>query len=172
MVSWSIRQPPKSSVSLVYLVKLDSFLTHVAKLDVKNGSLMVMSSLKGRVCFICHFVYGSQAKGCFIEYKCTRTYFNGNVTVVRRPVDANTSRECVPRIYTSNYNVTFYDVEHSNNIYMDAYAVKQINQSVIGLSPTSIISSLPSSTNVISSSRLPTTLCTDCDNSKLVLILS
>ena len=162
---------PKEFSKFFYLVKLDSFLTLVATFDVKNGSLMVMSSLTGRVCFICHFVYGSQAKGCFIEYKCTRTDFNGDVTIARTSVNTSIASKCVTGIYTSNYNVTFYDVEHSNNIYKDAYAVKQTNQPVIGLylTPTSILSSVPSSTDVISMSPSPTTLC--CDNSKLLLIL-
>ena len=70
-----------------------------------------------------------------------------------------------------NYNNVPYTIE---------YAIKLINQSVTGLSPiptlttTSSVAVINTSsliTNVISSSPSPTTLCTDCDNSKLLLIL-
>ena len=130
-----------------------------------------MNPTTGEVCFTCCFVVGSQAQGCYIEYKCTRTVFNGNITIVRTSVDASTASKCVTGIYTSNYNVTFYDVEHSNNIYKDAYAVKMTNQSITGLSlvPTSILS-VSLSTDVTSSSPSPTTLFTDYDSSKLLLI--
>ena len=66
-------------------------------------------------------------------------------------------------IYTSNYNVTFYDVDYNNIIYKDDYAVILINRSVTGLSSTP--------TNVISLSSSPTSLYTDFDRSKSFLIL-
>ena len=68
----------------------------------------------------------------------------------------------------------FNDIDYNNNIYKDDYPVKPTNQSVSGLSlaPTYPSSSVPLSSNVISSSPSPITLCTDCDNSKLLLILS
>ena len=124
----------------------------------------------GKICFTCHFVDGSQAQGCYIEYKCTRAVFNGNVAIKRTLKHNNTASKCVTRIYTSYYNVTFYDVEHNNNIYKEEYAVKK-TEYVTGLSPIPTSSlSVPSSTDVISSSPSPATLCTDCDNSKLLLI--
>ena len=39
-------------------------------------------------------------------------------------------------IYTSNYNVTFYDIDYNNVPYTTEYAVKLSNQSVTGLSLT------------------------------------
>ena len=101
---------------------------------------------------------------------------------MRRSVNASTASKCVTGIYTSNYNVTFYDMDYNNVPYTTEYAVKLTNQSVTGLSPpltltltttssVTVIITLSSITNVISSSPSPTTLCTDCDNSKLLLIL-
>ena len=107
---------------------------------------------------------------------------------MRTSIDTSTASKCVTGIYTSNYNVTFYDLDYNNVPYTTEYAVKLTNQSVTGLSPpltstiiTSITLTTTSSvavintssliTNVISSSPSPTTLCTDCNNSKLLLIL-
>ena len=125
--------------------------------------------------FYLSFLEGSQVVGCFIEYKCIRTDLNGNITIVRSSVDANTASKCVTGIYTSNYNVTFYDMDYNNVPYTTEYAVKLTNQLVNGLSPILTITSTPrtsSSMTVNSVSQSPTTLCKDCDNSKLLLILS
>ena len=76
--------------------------------------------------------------------------------------------------------MTFYDLDYNNVPYTTDYAVKLTNQLVTGLSsiPTlnttsnvTVIITLSLITNVISSSPSPTTLCTDCNNSKLLLIL-
>ena len=101
---------------------------------------------------------------------------------MRTSVDDSTASKCVTGIYTSNYNVTFYDMDYNNVPYTTEYAVKLTNQSVTGLSPpltptltttsnVTVIITLSSITNVISSSLSLSTLCTDCDNSKLLLIL-
>ena len=103
---------------------------------------------------------------------------------MRTSVDTSTASKCVTGIYTSNYNVTFYDMDYNNSIYMEEYAVKLTSQLVTGLSPTSptlttiltstptSISGLPLSANVISTSPSPTTVCTDCINSKLLIMFS
>ena len=144
---------------------------------------MITNSTTGEVCFICYFLEGSQMQGCYIEYNSLITdYYSGNITIVKRSVDTSTASKCVTGIYTSNYNVTFYDMDYNNVPYATEYAVKLTNQSVTGLSPpltptlttissVAVINTLSSITNVISSSPSPTTLCTDCDNSKLLLIL-
>ena len=99
---------------------------------------------------------------------------------MRTSVDTSTVSKCVTGIYTSNYNVTFYDMDYNNVPYTTEYAVKLTNQLVTGLSPiptltttssVAVIITLSLITNVISSSPSPTTLCTNCDNSKLLLIL-
>ena len=84
---------------------------------------------------------------------------------MRTSVDTSTASKCVTGIYTSNYNVTFYDIDENNNIYMKDYAVKLTNQSVVGLylppattTSTSTIVTLPSSS--------PTTFYTDNTSSK------
>ena len=142
----------------------------LATFDVQRGNLTVDNSTIGKVCFTCHFVERSQATGCFVEYKCLRTDFNGNITMKRTSLDVNTTRKCVRGIYTSNYNVTFYDMDENNNIYTTEYAVKLTNQSVTGLSPAL---SIPTSTSTIaislsSLSSLSPTSCIDCTNSKSV----
>ena len=142
---------------------------------------MVTNSITREVCFICYFLECSQSQGCYIEYNSLITdYYSGNITIVRTSVDTSTASKCVTGIYTSNYNVTFYDLDYNNVPYTTEYAVKLTNQSVTGLSPiptltttssVPVINTLSLITNVISSSPSPTTLCTDCDNSKLLLIL-
>ena len=142
-----------------------------------------MDSTIGQVCFTCYFLEGSQSQGCYIEYNSLITdYYSGNIIIVRTSVNVSTASKCVTGIYTSNYNVTFYDMDYNNVPYTTEYAVKLTNQSVTGLSPpltptlttissVAVINTLSSITNVILSSPSPTTLCTDCDNSKLLLIL-
>ena len=78
---------------------------------------------------------GSQSQGCYIEYNSLITdYYSGNITIVRTSVDTTTSSKCVTGIYTSNYNVTFYDMDYNNVPYTTEYAVKLTNQLVTGLS--------------------------------------
>ena len=93
---------------------------------------------------------------------------------MRTSVDTSTASKCVTGIYTSNYNVTFYDMDYNNVPYTTEYAVKLTNQLVTGLSPplTPTLTTISIVTIIItSSSTSPTTICTDCDNSKLLLIL-
>ena len=121
-----------------------------------------MNPTTGKVCFSCHFVTGSQSQGCYIEYKCLRTDFNGNVTINRTSVDFSTVSKCVTGIYTSNYNVTFYDMDYNNVPYTTEYAVKLTNQLVTGLS------SIPTSSTMSSVSFPSSTRCMECNNSKLL----
>ena len=114
----------------------------LATFDVQNGGLTIMNSTTGQVCFTCYFLEGSQSQGCYIEYNSLITdYYSGNITIVRTSVDISTASKCVTGIYTSNYNVTFYDMDYNNIPYTTEYAVKLINQLVTGLSPppTSIL---------------------------------
>ena len=96
---------------------------------------------------------------------------------MRTSVDTSTASKCVTGIYTSNYNLTFYDMDYNNVPYTTEYAVKLTNQLVTGLFPiptltttssVAVINILSSITDVISSSQPSTTLCTDC-NGKLIL---
>ena len=141
----------------------------LATFDAQNGNLTEES---GQVCFTCYFLEGSQSQGCYIEYNSLITdYYSGNITIVRTSVDVSTASKCVTGIYTSNYNVTFYDMDYNNVPYTTEYAVKLTNQSVTGLfltaniipSPTFISSVFSLSTNIISSS--PSSI---LDNSKLL----
>ena len=58
---------------------------------------------------------------------------------MRTPIESSTASKCVTGIYTSNYNVTFYDMDYNNVPYTTEYAVKLTNQLVTGLSPTILI---------------------------------
>ena len=58
--------------------------------------------------FTCTFVEGSQSLGCSIEYLCTRTEYNGQLNI-SRSLD---SMKCIDGIYTSVYNISFYDIQH------------------------------------------------------------
>ena len=91
---------------------------------------------------------------------------------MRTSVDVSIASKCVTGIYTSNYNVTFYDMDYNNAPYTTEYAVKLTNQSVTGLSSSfttiatvSTSNVFSSSTNIISSSPSPTL---HIDNSKLL----
>ena len=151
----NVSQPTEFS-KLIYTVLSYVYETCLlATFDVQNGSLEVIDLSVGEVCFTCHFVTGSQSQGCYIEYKCLKTSFNGNVTINRISVDTSTASKCVTGIYTSNYNVTFYDMDENNVPYTTEYAVKLTNQSVSGLSTPLTTSPSP-------------TLCMECNNSKLL----
>ena len=162
----NVSQPTEFS-KLIYTVLSYVYETCLlATFDVQNGSIEVIDSTVGEVCFTCHFVTGSQAQGCYIEYNSFITdYYSGNITIVRTSVDDSTASKCATGIYTSNYNVTFYDMDYNDVPYTTEYAVKLTNLSVSGLSfPIFTSSNVPSS--VMSTSLSSTTLCTDCDNSK------
>ena len=164
----NVSQPTVFSKLIYYIVLSYVYETCLlATFDVQNGSLEVTKSTTGEVCFTCHFVNGSRSQGCYIEYKCLKTDFNGNVTINRIPVDTNTGSKCVTGIYTSNYNVTFYDMDYNNES-----AFQLTYQHVDGLSPTSSSMVFSMNTTNIDISLLPTTtLCPNCDNCKLLYTL-
>ena len=138
----------------------------LATFDVQNGSLTEKS---GQVCFTCYFIEGSQSQGCYIEYNSLITdYYSGNITIVRTSVDDSTASKCVTGIYTSNYSVTFYDMDY-NNIYTEEYA-KKLTRVVVGLF---LLSSMPTPTSTATSPSLsPTTPYTDnTSSSKLCYYL-
>ena len=166
-----VSQPTKFS-KLIYTVLSYVYETCLlATFDVQNGSIEVIDSSIGEVCFTCHFVTGSQSQGCYVEYNSFITdYYSGNITIVRTPVDASTASKRVSGIYTSIYNVTFYDMDYNNVPYTTEYAVKLTNQLVSGLShiPTSSnMSSVSLNLSLDGTSPSPT-LCIECNNSKLL----
>ena len=109
--------------------------------DVQRGDVVVQDSTTGRVCFTCIFVEGSQSLGCSIEYLCTRTEYNGLFSISRSLGSTN----CIYGIYTSDYNISFYDIEQ-DNVINNKTAYQLIQQRIDGLSP-SIMSSSPLSSS-------------------------
>ena len=104
---------------------------------------------------------GSQSQGCYIEYNSLIThYYSGSITIVRTSVDVSTASKCVTGIYTSNYNVTFYDMDYNDVPYTTEYAVKLINLYVISRYSPSILNSIRTNASLmptaISPSLLPT----------------
>ena len=164
----NVSQPTVFSKLIYYIVLSYVYETCLlATFDVQNGSLEVIDSTTGEVCFTCHFVNGSQSQGCYIEYKCLKTDFNGNVTINRTSVDTTTSSKCVTGVHRSVYNVTFYDLD-----YNEESAFQLTHQHVNGLSPTSSSMLFSMTTTNIGISPSPTsTLCPNCDNCKLLYIL-
>ena len=167
----NVSQPTEFS-KLIYTVLSYVYETCLlATFDVQNGSLEVIDSTVGEVCFTCHFVTGSQSQGCYVEYNSLIIdYYSGNITIVRTPVDTSTASKCVTGIYTSNYTVTFFDLDDNNNIFIEEYAVKISHQHVDGLSsPTLSIPTSTSSNITITtlSSPSPTLCLQNCDSSKL-----
>ena len=107
--------------------------------DVQRGDVVVQDSTTGLVCFTSIFVEGSQSLGCSIEYLCTRTEYNGQLNITRSLGSQNVTK-CIDGIYTSDYNISFYDIEHDGVInYQPAYQL--IQRSIDGLSPLIMLSS-------------------------------
>ena len=112
--------------------------------DVQSGDVVVQDSTTGRVCFTCIFVEGSQSLRCSIEYLCTRTDYNGQLNI-NRPLGSQNVTKCIDGIYTSDYNISFYDTEH-DGVISNQPAYQLIQHSIDGLSPPIMSSSpLPSS---------------------------
>ena len=116
--------------------------------DVQRGDVVVQDSTTGRVCFTCIFVEGSQSLGCSIEYLCTRTEYNGQLNVTRSFGSQNVTK-CIDGIYTSDYNISFYDIEH-DGVISNQPAYQLIQYSIDGLSPPII--TMSSSVKLSSSS--------------------
>ena len=123
--------------------------------DVQRGDVVVQDSTTGRVCFTCIFVEGSQSLGCSIEYLCTRTEYNGQLNISRSLGSQNVTK-CIDGIYASNYNISFYDIEH-DGVISDQSAYQLIQHSIDGLSPP-IMSSLSVKLSSSSSQREATTI--------------
>ena len=121
--------------------------------DVQRGDAFVQDHTTGLVCFTCIFVEASQSLGCFIEYLCTRTEYNGQLNI-NRPLDSQNVTKCIDGIYTSDYDISFYDIQHNGVNYQSVYQL--IQHSIDGLSP-SIMSSSPSPSSS-SSSQTSTTM--------------
>ena len=131
-----------------------------------------MDSTIGQVCFTCYFIEGTQSQGCYIEYKCIETDYNGNITIERKPLNAKNASNCTKGIFTGNYNVAFYDLDESSESYSNEYALKLTNQNISGLPvpvQTSTSYTYLKTLTTLSSSLSPplsTVLCTNCTNSR------
>ena len=124
--------------------------------DVQRGDVVVQHSRTGRVCFTCTFIEGSQSLGCSIEYMCTRTECNGQLNI-NRPLGSQNVTKCIGGIYTSDYNISFYDIEHGGVInYQPAYQL--IQYSIDGLSPSTMTMSSSVKLSSSSSQREATTI--------------
>ena len=116
------------------------------------GDVAVQDSTIGRVCFACIFVEGSRPLGCFIEYLCTRFEYSGQLNI-KRPLGSQNVTKCIDGIYTSDYNISFYDIEHDadDDGVINYQPVHQlIRRSIDGLSPPIISSSSLSSSPSLS----------------------
>ena len=111
--------------------------------DVQRGDVVLQDSTTGRVCFTCTFVEGSQSLGCFIEYLCTRTEYNGQLNI-NRPLGSQNVTKCIDGIYVCDYNISFYDIQHDGVVnYQPAYQL--IKYSIDEPSPSTMSTSVKSS---------------------------
>ena len=130
-----------------------------------------MNPTTGQVCFTCYFLEGSQSQGCYIEYNSLITdYYSGNITIVRTSVDTSTASKCVTGIYTSNYNVTFYDIDQSNEVYLNEYAVNLADITISGLPGLTSSTSFTTETMSLLTSSFPSP--TVMSRSKSLLLIS
>ena len=130
-----------------------------------------MNSTTGEVCFTCYFLEGSQSQGCYIEYNSLITdYYSGNITIMRTSVDTSTASKCVTGIYTSNYNLTFYDIDQSNEVYLNEYAVNLADITISGLPGLTSSTSFTSETMSLLTSSFPSP--TVMSRSKSLLLIS
>ena len=118
-------------------------IIHTGTFDVHRGDVVVQDPTTGLVCFTCIFVEGSQSLGCSIEYLCTRTEYNGQLNITR-PLGSQNVIKCINGIYTSDYNISFYDIEHDGAI-SNQPAYQLIQHSIDGLFPSTMSASLISS---------------------------
>ena len=107
-------------------------IIYTGTFDVQRGDVVVQDSTTGRVCFTCIFVEGSQSLGCFIEYLCTRTEYNGQLNI-KRPLGSQNVTKCIDGIYVCDYNISIYDIEQP--------AYQLIQYSIDGLFPSTISAS-------------------------------
>ena len=82
--------------------------------------------------------------GCSIEYLCITTEYNGQLSI-NRPLGTQNVTKCIEGIYTSDYNISFYDIEH-DGVISNKPAYQLIDHSIDGLSPP-IMSSSPLSSS-------------------------
>ena len=123
--------------------------------DIQRGDVVVQDSTTGLVCFTCIFVEGSQSLGCSIEYLCTRTEYNGQLNITR-PLGSQNVTKCIDGIYISDYNISFYDIEH-DGVISNQPAYQLIQHSIDELSPPILSSSSLSSSPSLSFSALSQT---------------
>ena len=84
-------------------------IIYTSTFDVQRGYMDVQDPTTGRVCSTSTFVEGSQSLGCFIEYLCTRTEYNGQLNI-NRPLGSQNVTKCINGIYVCDYNISFYDM--------------------------------------------------------------
>ena len=87
---------------------------------------------------------------------CTKTEYNGQLNI-NRPLGSQNVTKCIVGIYTSDYNISFYDIEHDGVInYQSVYQLVQ--HSIDGLSPSIMTMSLSVKLSSSSSQREATTI--------------
>ena len=107
-------------------------ILYTGTFDVQRRDVVVQDSTTGRVCFTSIFVEGSQSLGCSIEYLCARTEYNGQLNI-----NSHNVTKCIDGIYTSDYNISFYDIEH-NGVISNQPAYQLIQHSIDGLSSSTM----------------------------------
>ena len=118
------------------IIPLDNVVDDYIKTGTLRGDVVVQDSTTGLVCFTCIFVEGSQSLGCSIEYLCTRTEYNGQLSI-KRPLGIQNVTKCIDGIYVCDYNISIYDIEQP--------AYQLIQYSIDGLFPSTMSVSLISS---------------------------
>ena len=137
-------------------------ILYTGTFDVQKGDVVVQDSTTGRVCFTSTFVEGSQSLGCFIEYLCTRTEYNGQLNI-NMPFGSQNVTKCIDGIYTSDYNISFYDIEH-DGVISNQSGYQLIQHSIDGLSPSIMSSSPLSSSPSLSPTHMTTSIATPSES--------
>ena len=123
------------------IVILTMLIIYTGTFDIQKGAIAVKDPTIGQICFMCIFVAGSLAHGCYIEYLCMNNH-DGFVNISRSFDDVIVMR-CEQGVYITTCNISFFDIDDEFDSSVDnqtpAYQIFQ--QNIQGLSSTTLSSS-------------------------------
>ena len=120
---------------------MTTLIIYTGTFDIQKGAVFVKDPTIGQICFMCIFVAGSLAHGCYIEYLCINNR-DGFVNISRSFDDVIVMR-CEQGVYTTTCNISFFDIddEFDSSVGNQTPAYQIFQQNIQGLSSTTLLSS-------------------------------